>query len=609
MNVRNVDIRLYPSKPAQAPQESDVIVVGDLHGNALKLIYTLITEGVIDLSLEHYDTFSVLYQYYDQHEQKRFSPQNYQTFVDIIQLIKVINFPRVLFLGDELCDRQVSDLLTLLIFEQLDKQKLNFEVMLSNHGLGFLSAYLNDFEFDVLSSSNRLIKSRRCVMRHTHTIADLSRNSQQRSLNHLAAMLHESERVDTKQNTMSDLRERIIEIVKHAYLPRLRILAASIEPLEMSMPMQSPTVNLYSHAVINLDVVAQLAKFFNVPYQDQAPQHLLETINKINATFAKQPEVYLTGLFSDELLDDESINPLVSVTHDRQVNQHGMLTPESGEYHLYHVHGHELKVQNHLYELSLDNMLGRAPRQYIGDYVSLVTHQSSDQELMLYYKFNVENKIKLIRKLIATIDSTYQEKFEREFRHLVNDWKAASLLLAESDMGVNLAYQFMKQCEYFFEWHLVLQDLLVIQGIFKSVVGQRPADSVNGYQQQQSCLNALLIAIRGDQKFDHSYKDYVQHIYSFAEWLGMSLGIDLAFKLNHIEGYQSDSDSNELDDVVDQEEYGNYVSAATVCGVSLFSEQRAVDPALPAAKRRKMSDDSTQQSATIEELTFSPKKG
>jgi hypothetical protein len=122
------------------------VSVGDLHGNALKLIYTLIEEGVLELSEEEQESSAHIYIKLRDIYNKPINElrvDDLAKFQDIINKAKVNKNKAVTLIGDELADRGNNDYFTLLVLQKLKEEQVNIEIMLSNHSVEFIRDYEN----------------------------------------------------------------------------------------------------------------------------------------------------------------------------------------------------------------------------------------------------------------------------------------------------------------------------------------------------------------------------------------------------------------------------------------------------------------------------------
>ncbi|MCF6808416.1 hypothetical protein L3V79_08460 [Thiotrichales bacterium 19S9-12] len=104
---------------------------GDLHANALKLLLVLEKAGYITNLQDYYEALKAAYVAND-----------INTFIKICN--EKLNFERpedpnsLCFMGDTLSDRGMNDLFTLLIFNLMAKNKVDFEIAYSNHDAVFV---------------------------------------------------------------------------------------------------------------------------------------------------------------------------------------------------------------------------------------------------------------------------------------------------------------------------------------------------------------------------------------------------------------------------------------------------------------------------------------
>ena len=286
-------------------QHHDHFTLGDLHGNALKLIYTLIEEGVLSLSAEAYDELHYIYsdqtfeevqdfanELYDYMGADRFHAlalehgidsddpgarikvfmrcetneiahllelpagqlgssldefkASYRQVQDNITFFKQIieqaplNTERAISLiGDELADRGRNDYLTLLVLAKL--APLQRDVMISNHGVDFISAYESGFAAQSYAAT-------RFSTSLTNMMAWLS-----------------AEIID---------QDEVNRLVKTYYLPVLKAIGYTLS--------QEGEVTVFTHAPSGLETVEAIADKLKIDYRDATPGELLVTIDAIN---------------------------------------------------------------------------------------------------------------------------------------------------------------------------------------------------------------------------------------------------------------------------------------------------------------------------------------
>lgn len=132
----------------------------DMHGNTIKLVNTLIRIGVFtQITKQQYQILVETYNYLDKQTHKicesidgssgvcmmnfgfaskRKIEKYLQQFNEIIQQVNVNNNVSVRMLGDMLADRGSNDALTLMVLDRLHTERVNYEIIFSNHDMDFL---------------------------------------------------------------------------------------------------------------------------------------------------------------------------------------------------------------------------------------------------------------------------------------------------------------------------------------------------------------------------------------------------------------------------------------------------------------------------------------
>ncbi|MDF1759247.1 MAG: hypothetical protein P1U40_01790 [Coxiellaceae bacterium] len=255
---------------------NDELTIGDLHGNALKLIYTLLREGVLRFNCEDLETAKYLYQELrdiynlaapaDQHfttEEPEATPapnnltqDQLNRFIHILQQMQVQPIGLVRLIGDELADRGSNDLLTIRLLTILKEKGLKFSILLSNHSMDFILAYM---EKDP----------------GTHIFQICSYYSLLYSM----------------QQGLVD-KEAIKIFWETIYLPQLNLFDYNI-----NHDAEPPQFTVFSHAPTGLETIRQAAYYFEVPYKDHAKEALANTINAINLKFRTELQENDTSCF------------------------------------------------------------------------------------------------------------------------------------------------------------------------------------------------------------------------------------------------------------------------------------------------------------------------
>ncbi|OGT43124.1 MAG: hypothetical protein A3F42_06475 [Gammaproteobacteria bacterium RIFCSPHIGHO2_12_FULL_37_34] len=234
------DLRDYPGLDSHLVGIHYEITIGDLHGNALKLLYFLIDQQVLAMSKQDYMEAVTIYE----RAKLMLTIDDLKKFSEILSRTTT-NKPvdKVRFIGDELADRGNNDYLTLKILEKLHAHSIPFEILLSNHGLEFIQWYEKNNWPDIPS---------------------YQRSSQENMLKLMdAGMIHETE---------------IDEIINFVYKPNVKVLGYHIGDKK---------ITLFSHAPIGLEIIRAMAKQLNVAYHDGTIKELSESIDCINAIFSE----------------------------------------------------------------------------------------------------------------------------------------------------------------------------------------------------------------------------------------------------------------------------------------------------------------------------------
>ena len=125
--------------------------LGDLHGNALKLLFFLTYLGIFQINEEIYKRLVHIYHT----PTAALTQELLDEFDFIVGDIPILNRTLLVrLIGDELADRGSNDYFTLRILEKLYLEEIPIEILLSNHGIGFIEAYEDKptFLYDNLGS-------------------------------------------------------------------------------------------------------------------------------------------------------------------------------------------------------------------------------------------------------------------------------------------------------------------------------------------------------------------------------------------------------------------------------------------------------------------------
>lgn len=318
-----VCLRDYP-KPYNQKLVRSEITKGDTHGNALNLIYLLIRENILDISPESYQKLIEIYT----KEPFDLSKQDIKAFTEIINNAKANNRDTLIrFLGDETCDRGKNDYFTLLVLNKLKMENIKYNVLLSNHGIGFVEAYETRDKFYYPG----IAQGQSCSMEHMQ-------------------MLIEDKVIS---------REDVLKLVNDAYKPALQIISYSLDT-------NNNTIRIFSHAPIGIEVLIVLADKFSVPFDDKNIHSLARTIDEINRRFAvlvKENKVHtlydsasIGRNYSVEANLDSIIDALIW-NRDYKI----LSRPHKyRDFNINWVHGHDSRGPTNENCTNLDNNLGKS---------------------------------------------------------------------------------------------------------------------------------------------------------------------------------------------------------------------------------------------------------
>ena len=237
-----VDIYQYPTRIQTTFHGR--LVLGDLHGNAMKLIFFLVTTGILELSPQDYNTLVSLYKM----DTDDLTAENLSTFENILTQAKCHNEIAGLLrlVGDEVADRGKNDAFTKLVLDRLKKGEVSYKILPSNHGDEFVQAYEQGGNFEPRLLDPEFVRS----------MLGLNKLIEKGLVN----------------------REKFLADLERMYKPHLCLL-------DCDLSQDGREIIVYTHAVQGLEGIEALAKACNLPYEGSSARALANTIDKINAHF------------------------------------------------------------------------------------------------------------------------------------------------------------------------------------------------------------------------------------------------------------------------------------------------------------------------------------
>lgn len=347
--VKDVDLCKYPGSDTTHPANSrNQLTIGDLHGNALKLIFFLIYQNVLLINKNNYTKLSQIY-FKDPNE---LTNKDLETFNNIINLAKVNSTGTIRLIGDDLADRGSNDYFTLKVLEKLSGSNISFEILLSNHSIEFLEAYEKKLTFAPTMLDNIYVIS----------------------MNNLQYL------IDKKLVSRSE----IASIMGKCYIPNLKALSYTLSE-------DKSRITIFSHAALGLNTLQSLAKKFNVQYKDTSAAELANTIDQINLSFFKFAQgkklhtlytldVMFTG-YCEKRINAEQF-PLEFLMWNRFYDDIDRPSIHK-DYAIYFVHGHDPngRTSNNIY--NLDNRLGKSASCSSGEYTILYSQDHPAPKLSM----------------------------------------------------------------------------------------------------------------------------------------------------------------------------------------------------------------------------------
>lgn len=241
ISIDNVDIYQLPAVENQ--QKGSQFTMGDLHGNAIKLLFMLVKQGVAThISEKDYRKLVKIYCT----PTEELSTMVLAKFNAILAKIHFCCDYGIRLLGDELADRGSNDYFTLKILEKLNVHHVPVEIMVSNHSIEFIEAY------ETQDSFNRIMLSEE----------------------HAASMQNLQILIAAGVIT----RQEILAIANKAYKAMLRVISYTLSDNKQE-------ITIFSHAPIGLNTIKSLAQQQGVAYKDKTAVELAQTIDTLNWKF------------------------------------------------------------------------------------------------------------------------------------------------------------------------------------------------------------------------------------------------------------------------------------------------------------------------------------
>lgn len=376
--------------PTKFEPSQGSITLGDLHSNAPKLIYALLTHQIAEFDssqvsdpaaeyqrfIECYEKMGAIAEDFsftqalNKEEQTRASREQLeqaieknerklkayginrnntkQTLKDIKQefdqfltKLKITNPTLIRLIGDELSDRGSNDYFILKIIDFLKKQQVPVTTLISNH-------------------SDNFIQNKEQIKNKQPYINSLL-SDQCTSLTGLALF---------KNNDVIDDAE--FDTLSNAYLSTVKVL-------DYTLSADGNDIQLFTHAPVAFETIKRAAQAMGIPYRDSTARELANTIDRINALFQIHVQQNDTAKFFDyskvkipEAMTEAEQNqfPLMHLIWNRwteNLDKNPLTRPATHPKHKYaisYAHGHDSYQSQWPHVTNTDNICGKGSIDY-----------------------------------------------------------------------------------------------------------------------------------------------------------------------------------------------------------------------------------------------------
>ncbi|KTD43389.1 Dot/Icm T4SS effector Wip [Legionella quateirensis] len=304
------------------------ISIGDLHANAMLMMYFLVTNGVVKISDEKYAQLKDIYL------KSPLNKSDIEVFNKIIDELEIGEKPLIRLIGDEICDRGQNDYFIFKILDKLTKSGVQTEILLSNHGIEFMIPY-EQKKFEELYAPN------------------IGFLGQSRSMDNMRTLVENG--VITK--------DEVDTLVKESYLPNLKLISYTLD---------GNNITIYSHAGIGLETIRSLAEKFKadgVVYKDDTAEDLARTIEAINSVFDKHVKAGTVHTLTVNISNsyDYQNDPVTFLIWNRGYFNLSREQAHNG-YQMFYAHGHDSGDLTKNNIINLDNTLGKGATANLGTY-------------------------------------------------------------------------------------------------------------------------------------------------------------------------------------------------------------------------------------------------
>lgn len=360
-----VNIHKYPEILEHQDQQ---ITIGDLHANPLLLLHILIRHQIFKISARDYAKLVLLHKALDENA---YQPDLYYQFLNIIWNAQVDKMPLIRFIGDEVADRMGNDLLMLFILKKLHDHQIPYRILISNHGLCFLSHYTALINHK--QQMNPRLSPEFCPSFHV-----------------MATYIAKG------HFELSMLKS----MVTNAYLPHLELFDYSLNHHE---------VHIYTHGIVGMYQLNALANEYQIPWQDRDIITFASMLEQLQNHFKRYQLKQLlndfdrTATISQAEFAQEIYrrkhSHLDSFSDNRNLDPQMMYRPEEHQgFFMKFVHGHHPEMNPPSNVISLDGQLGKHIKLSQG---YLLEYLCSGEELVNYQQPHKKNSLGNIQNLLV----------------------------------------------------------------------------------------------------------------------------------------------------------------------------------------------------------------
>lgn len=219
-----------------------------MHGNVVKLLYSLSLHGLINIQPKVYDAIaSIYYKSIDQ-----LTVHDIITFKKYVSEISVIDQKSLVRLFGMLANKGQNDYFSLYLIAYLINKNLNIEILLTDHDYEFIRAYEAYFQKGEIPRKYE----------------DLDNKFNFKSLNNMIFLL-ENMWIST---------EEVGFLYENYYRQKIKLLSYSLNK-------ESNKISLYSYGPMNMEDIKALADDVHAFYYAKNAEAFAQTIDRMNGLY------------------------------------------------------------------------------------------------------------------------------------------------------------------------------------------------------------------------------------------------------------------------------------------------------------------------------------